>query len=80
MPTNITKRTRKRVKTPLPDFVRILLLDGAEAYHKAMVARKPGTGKAEAFRMLKNRARMDEAWETYGDEIRRIRKAKVFDK
>ena len=71
MPTNRTRRTRKIVKTPLLDFVRILLMDGPDGYHVAMVERKPGTGKVEAFRMQKTPGATRGAWGTHRAEILR---------
>ena len=86
MPTNRTRRTRNITKTPLLDYVRILLMDGHQARHEAVMVEiaKPGrvrlTGKCEAFRMQKGpdingRDRMLEAWEIHRDEILKIWKA-----
>ena len=57
------------------DFVRILLMDGPDARHKAMMDRKPGSGKAEAFRMVKTATAARAAWEIHKDEILKIWKA-----
>ena len=75
MPTNRRKRARNIAKTPLLDFVRILLTDGPEVTHRAMMDREPGTGQAEAFRMRKTREGAQPAWLLHRDEILRIWKA-----
>lgn len=75
MPTNRTRRTRKVAKTPLLDFVKILLMDGPEATSKAMMDRIPGSGKAEAFMMRKTTHGAHAAWLIHRDEILRIWKA-----
>lgn len=75
MPTNRKRTTRKIAKNPLLDFVRILLMDGPDACHVAMVERRPGTGKAESFRMRKDKGRTQAAWIIHRDEILRIWKA-----
>jgi len=75
MPTNRTRQSRKITKTPLLDFVRILLMDGPDACHDAMMERKPGSGKADAFRMRKTPGGAQAAWKTHRGEILRIWKA-----
>lgn len=87
MPTNRSRRTRKVAKTPLLDFVRILLSEGPEVEHQAVMAEitNPGeirlTGKVEAFRMrgggpdINGKYRLKEAWDLHKDEILKIWKA-----
>ena len=55
--------------------MRILLTDGPEACHEAMVQRVEGSGKVEAFRMRKGDGRMEAAWKRHRDEILRIWKS-----
>ena len=69
MPTNRTKRVRKRAKAPLLDFVRILLMDGLGACHIAMLERKPGSGKIQAFRIQKTPGAARAAWKIHRVEI-----------
>ena len=76
-------RSRKIARPVLLDFVRILLMDGHQARHEAVMAEiaKPGkvrlSGKVEAFRMAKRprpgeKDLIREAWETHRSEILRI--------
>ena len=53
MPTNRKRKSRNFSTPVLLDFVRILLMDGPQARHDAMMDRLPGSGKAEAFMMCK---------------------------
>jgi len=86
MPTNRKRRSRKIAKTPLLDFVRILLMEGHEACHIASVENNKNhnnpkmTGKCEAFKMRQRplpgeKSLLREAWETQKAAIWRIWKA-----
>ena len=73
MPTNRKRRARQIVKYSMPDFVKILLLDGKEAYHEAMMRRDPGTGAFEAFMMLKSKEHMATGYKKYQHEIEALK-------
>ena len=83
MPTNRRKKTRNILREPLPDFVRILLMDGSEACHSAMLAYNHNTpndrkmtGAFEAFMMRKDDAHMQAGIAKYKEEIGRLRAKK----
>ena len=75
MATNRHRQSRKIARSPLLDFVRILLMDGPEATHKVMMDRMPGSGKIEAFMMRKTPRGAREAWLLHKKEIMRQWKA-----